>query len=392
MKQMNWLLGFAFVMMFSFAASAQQVSGVMMVVKGDIKVTAKDGKTEAAKVGKKVTEGDTIMAGADSRAKVVMSDKNVINVSPDSKIVIEKYENDGKDKKNVELNVVYGKVRASVEQKYDGEKNKFNVKTPSAVAGVRGTDFLAGYNPSTKSTQVITFSGSVAVGTPGPGGKILNPVFVRPGQMTQVGAGQAPEAPKSVPAEDLNKMNSETKADAPSSAKQDSPETTGEAKKEEKKEDSPQEEKKETTAEKKEDKAEKKEDKAADKTEKKEDKQADKGSDKDKSQNKKSDKGPDKSANNRSPGSSANANASGGNEPLPDQSRAPASTPPMTGSMGPETLPSAGSMIAPSVGVAPPVFLPPPPTTYLPPPTNTFIDSAIRNTQKSKTTIILSPQ
>ena len=75
------------------------VSGLIMVVKGDIKVTSKDGKTEAAKVGKKVSQGDTIVAGPDARAKIVMSDKNVINVSPDTKIVIEKYENDGKDKK-----------------------------------------------------------------------------------------------------------------------------------------------------------------------------------------------------------------------------------------------------------------------------------------------------
>jgi hypothetical protein len=200
-------------------AWAQQMSGVMMVVKGDIKVTAKDGKTDAAKVGRKVSSGDMITAGADSRAKIVMADKNVINVSPDSKIVIEKYENDGKDKKNVELNVLYGKVRASVEQKYDGEKSKFNIKTPSAVAGVRGTDFMAGFNPNTKITQVITFTGTVAVGQPGPGGTIKNPVFVQPGQMAQMGAGQAAAQPTKVSKEELSKANSETKAEAPSNGR-----------------------------------------------------------------------------------------------------------------------------------------------------------------------------
>lgn len=192
----------------SSSAIAEDATGIMMVVKGDIKVTTKDGKTEAAKVGKKVSQGDTITAGADARAKIVMSDKNVINVSPDSKIIIEKYENSG-DKKNVELNVVYGKVRAAVEQKYDGEKSKFNIKTPSAVAGVRGTDFMMGYNAGTKVSQVVTFSGSVAVGTPGPGGSIRNPVFVQPGQMTEAGAGGA-SAPKAMAKEDLNKANGES--------------------------------------------------------------------------------------------------------------------------------------------------------------------------------------
>lgn len=217
MNSLKWIFGFVFVALFSIASFAE-MNGVMMVVKGDIKVTNKAGKTEVAKVGKKVTQGDTILAGPDSRAKIVMADKNVINVSPDSKIVIEKYENDGKDKKNVELNVLYGKVRASVEQKYDGDKSKFNVKTPSAVAGVRGTDFMMGYSQATRSAQVITFSGAVAVGLPGPGGTIKNPVFVMPGQMTQVGAGKMPEPPKAMPKEELNQMNNETAAGGPGEA------------------------------------------------------------------------------------------------------------------------------------------------------------------------------
>src|SRR5688572_29475510 len=84
--------------------AADASHGIMMVVKGDVKVTT-GGKVEAAKVGKKVLPGDTITAGPDSRAKIVMSDKNVLNISPDSKITIEKYSNDGGANKEVELKV-----------------------------------------------------------------------------------------------------------------------------------------------------------------------------------------------------------------------------------------------------------------------------------------------
>lgn len=194
---------------------AQDVSGVMMVVKGEITVTSsKDKKTENAKVGRKVFPGDTITAGKDARAKIVMSDKNILNISPESKVTIEKYTNDPKsDSRNVELKVEYGKVRASVEQKYDGEKSKFNIKTPTAVAGVRGTDFITGFNRQTKTTSIVTFSGTVAVGTPGPQGQIMNPVFVQPGQATEVGAGKAPEAPKPMPKDELNNMNQDSNAD-----------------------------------------------------------------------------------------------------------------------------------------------------------------------------------
>jgi len=308
MKTVNWILSFAFAMAFSFAVQAQNVQGVMMVVKGDIKVTSADGKTEVAKVGKKVSAGDTITAGPDSRAKIVMADKNVINVSPDSKIVIEKYENDGKDKKNVELNVLYGKVRASVEQKYDGDKSKFNVKTPSAVAGVRGTDFMTGYNAGTKTAQFITFSGSVAVGQPGPGGTIKNPVFVQAGQMTQAGAGKPPEAPKAMSKDDLNKAAAETKADSASNSKQDSGQTQAETKADDKKDpkDEKKEDKREPASENGDKPADKKDDKKSDKREpasENGDKPADKGGDRPTDKGSNGDKSADtKGGDSKSPG------------------------------------------------------------------------------------------
>lgn len=193
----------------NFVGAQNEISGTMMVVKGDIKVTSgKSGKTDPAKVGTKVYSGDTITSATESRAKIVMSDKNVLNISPDSKVTIAKYENDpAKDIRNVELKVDYGKVRAGVEQKYDGEKNKFNIRTPTAVAGVRGTDFITGFNPTTQQTRIVTFSGVVAAGQPGPRGEILNPVFVKPGMSTNVDQGKPPEPPRPMPTEDLNKAN-----------------------------------------------------------------------------------------------------------------------------------------------------------------------------------------
>jgi hypothetical protein len=191
----------------SFAQAA--MSGVFMVVKGEVKVIAKSGPSQAAKVGTKVSEGDTIESGPESRAKIVMQDKNVFNISPDSRLVIEKYQND-QSGKNVELKVDFGKVRASVEQKYDGDKFQFNIKTPTAVAGVRGTDFITSYNPTTRVSEILTFSGMVAVGRIGGGA----PVYVAPGHMTQVKDGQAPETPKTVPTRQLQQMNSESRSEA----------------------------------------------------------------------------------------------------------------------------------------------------------------------------------
>ena len=75
-------------------ALAEEMNGVFMVVKGDVTVTGKDNKAEPAKVGKKVVQGDIISAGKEGRAKIVMADKNVLNISPETQIKIEKYENE----------------------------------------------------------------------------------------------------------------------------------------------------------------------------------------------------------------------------------------------------------------------------------------------------------
>lgn len=218
------LIVFSFVLFATLIAQAE-TTGTLMVVKGD--VTIIDGQTKEskpAKLGMKVRQGDTIVAGKDSRAKIVMADQNTINISPDSKVSLDKYVYDpAKDKKDVMLNVLYGKIRSSVEQKYDGEKNKFTVKTPTAVAGVRGTDFLTGFNRQTNTSQIVTFRGQVAFGMPGPNGAIVNPVLVNAGQATSAAAGRPPQPPKAMSQASLAALNNETKADSPTQKEQNGP-------------------------------------------------------------------------------------------------------------------------------------------------------------------------
>ncbi len=198
----------------SIVALAEPMYGVLMVVKGAVRVRAANQQISEAKVGSRVQQGDAVITGADSRAKIVMSDRNVINVNPDTEIVIAKYENDaGTGKKNVELNLLKGKVRNNVEQNYDGEKNKFLIKTPTAVAGVRGTQFLVGFNPQTKMTSIVTFKGSVSLASIGINGILIgSAVIVRKGEMTQAAPNVMPETPKALPKEDIKKMDNESTA------------------------------------------------------------------------------------------------------------------------------------------------------------------------------------
>ena len=60
---------------------------------------------------------DIVEAAKNSRAKIVMLDKNEINITPETKLEIADYEFSLKAaKKNVLLNVIHGKIRAKVKQ------------------------------------------------------------------------------------------------------------------------------------------------------------------------------------------------------------------------------------------------------------------------------------
>ncbi len=212
MKNSLNILALGLVLSFSQITFAQQMYGIFMVVKGTVKIQNASKQVSDAKVGAKIFEGDMVTTLTDARAKIVMSDRNVINVNPDTQLQITKYQNDtASGKKNVELNLLNGKVRNNVEQTYDGDKSKFLIKTPTAVAGVRGTQFMAGFDKKTQMTSIVTFKGAVSLATISASGQILGaPVMVNKGEMTVVTPNQPPPPPKPVPQEEIKKMDGET--------------------------------------------------------------------------------------------------------------------------------------------------------------------------------------
>lgn len=191
---------FIVTLFFGFIAKADY--GLFMVVKGDVKVQKADAAPTPAKVGLKVAVGDMIISAADSRAKIVMSDRNVINITPLTKIKIEKYATGAN--KNVELNLTEGKIRTNVEQEYDGEKSKFLIKTPTAVAGVRGTQFITSFDVKRDLTEVVTLKGTVALTSLN---STMPPVLVNKGQGSSVAKDGAPEPPKVIPADVLKQLD-----------------------------------------------------------------------------------------------------------------------------------------------------------------------------------------
>lgn len=205
--------------------------GVFMVVKGSVKIEGSGAPTEA-KVGSKIHEGETVITGPDSRAKIVMTDRNIINISPNTQLKIEKYSNTSKDK-NVRLTLVEGKVRNNVEQKYDNKNSKFEVRTATAVAGVRGTQFITSYNSSTRVTEVITLKGQVSFASltaAASSSAASNEVVVGRGEKSEVQEGSGASAPAKVPVQEIRQIETDTnvkKDSAKSEVKTDTPVVAG---------------------------------------------------------------------------------------------------------------------------------------------------------------------
>lgn len=210
-KNISILILGVFILIAHEESIAADAYGVFMVVKGEVKVES-GGKETVARVGSKVAAGDTVRSGVDARAKIVMSDRNVVSISPETTIRFAKY-TASVEQKEVELDLSKGKVRTNVEQKYQGEKDRFLLKTPSAVAGVRGTRFMVGFEPKTSVTSLVTFHGAVSFSS-FVGNVLSPPILVQQGQSTTATPGEVPRPPVDIPKKELRKLEGEAVKEA----------------------------------------------------------------------------------------------------------------------------------------------------------------------------------
>ena len=100
---------------------------------------------------------DVLSTQANGRARVSLDDGSVLNVGSDSSVKVVKHDAGAQQ---TDLEVTVGKIRSQA-QKISQPNGKFEVHTPSGVAGVVGTDFYVGYENNVMT--VIVFDGVVNV-------------------------------------------------------------------------------------------------------------------------------------------------------------------------------------------------------------------------------------
>lgn len=194
------------------AVAAPAVSGFIRLVRGQVFIMDAQSKIVADTSGKRgrstqpnspFYQGETVITKEDGRVKLeFVEGGNEVVLGPNTVLTIERSSTSAAAKPGTKLNLARGEVRSNVKMKYSGEgENVYEVRTPNAVAGVRGTIFLARFNAQTFKSDVATERGAVAV--KGAKGAIT---MVRAGMFTSVASTSLAVAPKPIASNpELNK-------------------------------------------------------------------------------------------------------------------------------------------------------------------------------------------
>lgn len=148
-------------------------------------------------------EADSIKTGATGKAKIVLSDGSVLTIGPLSMFYIKNVSEDretGDRSANFELEE--GAVRAKVAKLQGG--STFTIETPTAVAGVRGTDFVVEMKPDTQESIVTVLEGQVEVGSRI--GDLQEKVILMREQTSSVKSGRKPGAPEAADGEKMREF------------------------------------------------------------------------------------------------------------------------------------------------------------------------------------------
>ena len=116
--------------------------GQVKVAKGQVDVE-RNGQTMPAKVGMRLETADVLKTGADGSVGITMADNSVLSAGPNSILSLERFDydpttNQGRFDTQLQkgsLSVISGRMAKQ-------SPDAMTVRTPSAILGVRGTEFV----------------------------------------------------------------------------------------------------------------------------------------------------------------------------------------------------------------------------------------------------------
>lgn len=184
----------------------EREAGQVAAVWGKVHVDRAEAANPAgpASPGTAIFEGDRLTTGAGDRAKIVLAEHSVVDIAPESQIVLRKQEADpATGRIDSLIEVVRGKIRARLEVDSVGHATLYQVETPTAVV-TRGTDFIVLHDTKTDATRVVGVRDTAEVI-----GRLAlagGAVQIGPQQSTTVRKGRYPVAPESLPLDEFSQL------------------------------------------------------------------------------------------------------------------------------------------------------------------------------------------
>lgn len=121
---------------------------------GNIKRAA---KVMPAVRGSGIEKNDTVSTNSQGKFKITFVDSTVVNITENSRLVIDDFVFDGggKSKGKLGLKVALGTVRYASGAIAHGNPGGVNIRTPTATIGVRGTDFVMSVDEAGRTMVVL---------------------------------------------------------------------------------------------------------------------------------------------------------------------------------------------------------------------------------------------
>ena len=117
-------------------------AGLIKVSKGNVQIE-RNGAKMAAPVGASVQASDVITTGADGSAGISFTDNSLVSVGPNTVFAIDKYRFDSTTHAGeFEGSLKKGRLAAISGKMVKASPESMKIRTPSAIMGVRGTEFV----------------------------------------------------------------------------------------------------------------------------------------------------------------------------------------------------------------------------------------------------------
>ena len=192
----------AFLLSVSAAAYGAPMKVKAEKVTGKVEIRENGGAWKALANGANVPLNSEIKTGANSSCMLKWAGGNVVKVSPMSQLKVSQADKGANGKEDSTVDLSNGKVSAHA-KKFNTPDSTFKVKTPTAVAGVRGTDVIGEYDEETGDASFGCADGSVGVEAGG------EEIIIDEGYELNYDEDTGFTEPEEIPAEELQEIHEE---------------------------------------------------------------------------------------------------------------------------------------------------------------------------------------